>query len=204
MATRAQKENELLTPANLERVIALLEPAEGKPASKKDCCAILGIAYNVTRLASLIEKYKEGKARDAARRAALRGKPATSEEITYIIQEYLEGSTVDAISKSTFRGSSFVKGVLERYSVPIRASSHDYFQPELIPEGAVRDRFRVGEVVYSARYDSIARIDSEQEDLRYGWIYRIYLLAEKWQQSAYTESYELASLDHLRELGVRV
>lgn len=204
MATRAAKENELLTPANLERVISLLEPAEGKPASKKDCCAILGIAYNVTRLASLVEKYKEGKARDVARRAALRGKPATSEEITYIIQEYLEGSTVDAISKSTFRGSTFVKGVLERYAVPVRASSHDYFKPELIPEGAVRDRFRVGEIVYSARYDSIARIDSEAEDLRYGWVYRIYLLAEKWQQSAYTESYELASLDHLRELGVRV
>lgn len=204
MATRAQKENELLTPANLERVIALLEPLEGKPASKKDCCAILGIAYNVTRLASLLEKYKEGKERDAARRAALRGKPATPDEITYIIQEYLEGSTVDAISKSTFRGSAFVKGVLERYAVPVRASSHDYFNPELVPEGAVRDRFRVGEIVYSARYDSIARVDSEQTDPRYGWIYRIYLLAEKWQQSAWTESYELASLDHLRELGVRV
>ena len=204
MATRAQKENELLTPANLERVIALLEPLEGKPASKKDCCAILGIAYNVTRLASLIEKYKEGKERDAARRAALRGKPATPDEITYIIQEYLEGATVDSISKSTFRGPAFVKGILDKYSVPVRASSHDYFQPELVPEGAVRDRFRVGEIVYSARYDSIARIDSEQTDPRYGWIYRIYLLAEKWQMSAYTESYELASLDHLRELGVRV
>lgn len=204
MATRAAKENELLTPANLERVITLLEPLEGKPASKKDCCAILGIAYNVTRLASLIEKYKEGKERDAARRAALRGKPATPDEITYIIQEYLEGSTVDAISKSTFRGSAFVKAILERYAVPVRASSHDYFNPELVPEGAVRDRFRVGEIVYSARYDSIARVDSEQEDPRYGWIYRIYLLAEKWQQSAWTESYELASLDHLRELGVRV
>jgi hypothetical protein len=204
MATRAQKENELLTPANLERVIALLEPLEGKSASKKDCCAILGIAYNVTRLAALIDKHKETKARDAARRAALRGKPATPDEITYIIQEYLEGATVDSISKSTFRGSAFVKGVLDKYAVPVRASSHDYFKPELIPEGAVRDRFRVGEIVYSARYDSIARIDSEQEDSRYGWIYRIYLTAEKWCQSAYTESYELASLDHLRELGVRV
>jgi len=204
MATRATKENELLTPANLERVITLLEPTEGKPASKKDCCAILGIAYNVTRLASLIEKYKENKARDAARRAALRGKPATQEEITFVIQEYLEGATVDSISKSTFRGSAFVKGILDKYAVPVRAGSHDYFKPELIPEGAVRDRFRVGEVVYSSRYDSIARIDSEQTDARYGWVYRVYLLAEKWQQSAYQEAYELASLEHLRELGVRV
>ena len=46
MATRAQKENELLTPANLERVIALLEPLEGKPASKKNCCAMLMLHCN--------------------------------------------------------------------------------------------------------------------------------------------------------------
>jgi hypothetical protein len=204
MATlKNRKESENLNVTNFERVIEGLQSTSSK-LSKKDCCAILGIAYNVTRLASLIEKYKEGKERDAARRAALRGKPATPDEITYIIQEYLEGSTVDSISKSTFRGSAFVKGILDKYAVPVRASSHDYFKPELIPEGAVRDRFRVGEIVYSARYDSIARIDSEQTDPRYGWIYRIYLLAEKWQQSAWTESYELASLDHLRELGVRV
>ena len=68
----------------------------------------------------------------------------------------------------------------------------------------MRERFNIGEIVYSARYDSIARIDSEKQDSRYGWIYRIYLLADKWQQSAYQEACELASLEHLRKLGVRV
>lgn len=202
MATRANKENDLLTPANLERVIAGLE--QDKPITKKNCCAILGIAYNVTRLSTLIEKYKEGKERDASRRAALRGKPATQDEITYSIQEYLEGATIDAISKATYRGPTFIKGILEKYSVPVRQSSHDYFRPELIPDGATRDRFKVGEVVYSARYDSIARIDSEQKDSRYGFIYRIYLLADKWQMNAFQEAYELASLEHLRVLGVKI
>ena len=202
MATRANKENELLTPANLDRVIAGFEATP--KMTKKDACAILGIAYNTTRLDSLIEKYLEKNARDAARRAALRGKPATSEEITYVIQEYLEGSTIDAISKSTFRGPTFIKAILEKYDVPVRQTSHSYFSPELIPDGAVRDRFTVGEVVYSARYDSIARVDTEQETREHGWIYRIWLLADKWKQSAYQEANELASLEHLRKLGVRV
>lgn len=204
MATRAKNENERLDDAHMERVIDFLDPKEGKSGTKKEACQILGIAYNTTRLASLIEKYKEKKAYESKRRGELRGKPATNEEIIYIIGEYLEGATVDSISNSTFRPSGFIKRILEDNAVPIRQSSHDYFRPELIPDGAVRDRFTVGEVVYSSRYDSIARIDSEQVDSRYGWVYRIYLLADKWQQSAYQEATELASLEHLRKIGVMV
>jgi len=202
MATRAVKENDLLTPANLDRVIAGLEATP--KMTKKDACAIIGIAYNTTRLDNLISAYQEKNARDAGRRAALRGKPATQDEIVYVIQEYLEGSVVDAISKATFRGATFIKAILEKYDVPVRKTSHDYFSPGLIPDGAMRDRFVVGEVVYSARYDSTARIDAEQAHPKLGWIYRIYLLGEKWQQSAYQEAYELASLQHLREIGVRI
>ena len=199
---RVSKENDLLNDANLERVIAGMEATP--KMTKKDACAILGIAYNTTRLDTLIEKYLEKKARDASRRASLRGKPATQDEVVYVIQEYLEGSTIDAISKATYRGATFIKAILEKYDVPIRQTSHDYFRPELIPDGATRERFAVGEVVYSARYDSTARIDAEQHDSRHGWIYRVWLLSEKWKQSAYQEACELASLEHLRTAGVRV
>ena len=202
MATRANKENELLTDANIERVIAGFEATP--KMTKKDACAILGIAYNTTRLDGIVEKYKEKKERDASRRAALRGKPATSDEIVYTIQEYLEGATIDAISKSIYRGPTFVKAILEKYDVPVRQTSHDYFKPELIPDGAIRERFALGEIVYSARYDSVARIDTEQPHSQHGWIYRIWLLADKWKQSAYQPVEELASLEHLRKLGVRV
>lgn len=205
MATRASKENDLLTTANIERVITMLEPVEGvKPASKKDCCAVIGIAYNVTRLGTIIEKYKEDKARTQARREALRGKPATPDEVVYIIAEYLEGGTIDSISKATFRSSGLVKSILEKNDVPIRQSSQDYFRPELIPEGAMRMRFSIGEIVYSARYDSIARVDTEQLTEAHGYVYRIWLSAERWKQNAYQEAGELASLEHLRNLGVRV
>lgn len=205
MATkRTKNENERLDDTHMIRVIEMLEPKEGKPCTKKEACQILGIAYNVTRLATLIEKFKEKQTRDAERRAALRGKPATQDEVVFIIGEYLEGATIDALTHSTFRPAAFIKHILEKHAVPIRASSHNYFQPELVPDDAVRSRFALGEVVYSARYDSLARIDREIEDPRYGFVYRVWLLSEKWMQSAYTESYELASLEHLRKLGVRI
>jgi hypothetical protein len=208
MATkkRSELEQELMTEANILRVISLLEPKDtaAKPITKKEACGILGMAYNTTRLATILEEFKAKRDRDATRRAALRGKAATEEEVKYIIQEYLEGATVDAISKSTYRGTTFVKAILDKYSVPVRVPGHSYFKPELIPEGAVRDRFTVGEVVYSARYDSTARVDTEQPHPEHGWVYRIWLLSEKWLQSAYQPAEELASLQHLRELGVRI
>lgn len=202
MAARTTKENDLLTDANIDRVIAGL--AATPKMTKKDACSVIGIAYNTTRLDNLIEKYLEKKTRDASRRAALRGKPATSDEIIYVIQEYLEGATIDAISKAIFRGPTFIKAILEKYDVPTRNTSTNYFRPELIPDGTMRERFTVGEVVYSARYDSIARIDTEKSDSRYGWIYRIWLISDKWLQSAYQPAEELASLEHLRKLGVKI
>jgi len=208
MATRKRPalEEELMTDANIARVIRLLEPTEEgkKPITKKDACAILGMSYNTTRLGTIIEDYKQKQIRTAQRKSQLRGKPATQEEKVYIISEYLNGETVDAISKMTYRSSKFIKDVLEANSVPIRVPGSSYFDPQLIPDGAVRDRFRVGEVVYSSRYDSIARIDAEQKTDKYGFIYRIWLLSDKWLQSAYQEASELASLEHLRELGVKI
>jgi hypothetical protein len=202
MATRAKAGTERLDDAHMERVIRELE--QEKPITKKDACAILNIAYNTTRLGNLIDKYKEDKARDQARRAQLRGKPATRDEAAFIIQEYLEDATVDAISKSTYRSPQFIKQVLETNNVPLRSTSHDYFKPELIPDGAMQEKFEIGEVVYNARYDSVAKIVSEQKTEKYGWIYRVWLMSDKWLQYANSEAYELASLKHLRELGVRI
>lgn len=208
MATkkRSASEEELMTPANISKVIRLLEPEEGvKPITKKDACQILGMAYNTTRLGTIIEEFKKKQSRDAERRAEKRGKPVTDDERIYIISEYLSGEPVDSISKSTYRSPAFVKSVLEANAVPIRVPGSSYFNPELIPEGAMRDRFKVGEVVYSARYDSTARIDFERENHPvHGWVYGIWLLSDKWLQSAYQPASELASLEHLRLLGVRI
>lgn len=194
-------DDEKLDPANLEKVIKLLE-AE-KPITKKDACSMLNIAYNTTRLGTLIEKHKEKVARDQQKRREKRGKPATPDEIKYLVEEYLEGNSIESIGETIHRPSTFIKQVLDNHNVPIRARAHDYFKPELIPEGAVRDEFDIGETVYSARYDSTARIEDEfpHRDER---VYRIWLLSDRWQQYAYQPASELASLKHLAELGVRV
>ncbi len=210
MATRkvSALEEERMTDENISKVIRMLEPPEGadyKAWTKKEACQFLGMTYNTTRLNTLIEKYKERKAKEASRRAEKRGKPVTPDEVVYIVQDYLEGNPIDAISKAVYRSPQFVKRVLEDNAVPIRVAGHSYFDPQLIPDGAVRDRFAMGEVVYSARYDTTARIDAEQKDSRHGgWIYRVWLLGEKWLQCAYQPAYELASLDHLRKLGVKI
>ena len=194
-------EDEKLDPASLDKVIALLE-AE-KPITKKDACGLLNIAYNTTRLASLIDKHKEKKARDRQRRQEKRGKPATPDEINYIISGYLEGETIDSLSSSIHRPGTFVKQVLDRYEVPIRSRSHDYFRPELIPEGAMRTKFDMGEKVYSARYDSMAVVEGEFPHSA-EYVYRLWLLGERWQQYCYQPASELASLKHLTEMGVKV
>lgn len=209
MATkkRTELEEERMTDANIVRVISLLNPIEDgvKAITKKDACQILGMSYNTKRLDQIIDEYHARVELERKRRAERRGKAATHEEVTYAIGEYIGGETIDAISKALYRSPAFVKGILEKHSVPIRATSHDYFRPQLIPDGAVRERFATGEVVYSARYDSTARIDGELERSPiHGWIYRVWLLSEKWHQFAYQPASELASLEHLRELGVQV
>lgn len=207
MATRkrSESEEELMTDANIEKVIRMLNPADGsKPWTKKEACQALGMAYNTTRLGNIIEKFQEKKAKDAARRAEKRGKPATSDEVIFAIGEYLAGSTVDAISTSLYRPAAFIKRILAENAVPIRQTGHSYFRPELIPEEATRTRFAINEVVYSARYDTTARIEAEQQHPQYGWVYRIWLIGEKHSEYAYQPACELASLEHLRKLGVEV
>lgn len=200
MATR-KSESERLDDTNMERVIGLLEPKDGSKAiTKKDACQILGIAYNTTRLGTLIEKYKDAKARDAAKRAEKRGTPATIAEIQYAIQAYLEGATIDSISKSLYRGSSFINSILDANAVPKRKVGHSYFRPALIPDMAVRSNFVINEKVWSARYDCLAKVEAIFKPNQY----RIYLLDDKHSQYAYQPAEELASLEHLRKIGVNV
>jgi len=188
---------EKLDDATLERVIEYLET---KGATKKNACIMMNISYNTTRLDRLLETYKTKKENESKRRAEKRGTPATSEEISFVITEYLAGEPVDGISKALYRGVSFVKTILQNYSVPERNSSPDYFHPKLIPEESSRENFAIGELVYSSRYDTVAIIEKEfiQNNIK---VYRVYLKGD-WLRHAYQPAYELASLQHLRELGV--
>ncbi len=196
---RKTNDDEKLDDATLERVIAYLKE---KGATKKAACGMMNISYNTTRLDKLIEMYLKRKEDNARRRKEKVGKPATKEEISYVITEYLSGNTITDISKSIYRGTTFVHSILRDYAVPERNTSVDYFRPKMIPEEAVRIEFAVGETVYSARYDTLAKIVGEKPH-KEGKVYQVWLKGD-WQQFAYQPAWELASLAKLREEGIVV
>jgi len=194
-------DSERLDDATMLRAIEYLEGE--KPGTKKGACEILNISYNTSRLDKLIETFKTKKEHEAKRKAEKRGKPATTEEISYIVTEYLEGAPIDAISKGIYRGPQFVKGVLEKQGVPERQTSTDYFKPNLIPDAASRESFSIGERVFSARYNTTAIIRAEIP-CKSGKAYRIWLEGESQEQFAYQPVWELASLQHLRDQGINL
>lgn len=197
---RIGSDEEKLDENSIERVIAYLKT---KGATKKTACQMLNISYNTSRLDKLIETYHEKKAKDAERRAAKRGKPATQDEVDYIVTEYLGGATFEAISKSLARGNTFIKNILQEYAVPERNSTINYKRPALIPEEASRTEFRIGEVVWSAKYESMAIVNTEIEH-KDGKVYRVWLKDEHQQQWAYQPCWELASLQKLRDKGIKI
>lgn len=207
MATirKSNVEEERMTDTNIERVIEMLTPTQSdiKPWTKKEACTFLGMSYNTARLANIIKSYEEKVKYEKERRAEKKGKPATEAEIIFSIQSYIEGETIEAISKSLYRSASFVKSILVDNAVTFRPTSHDYFKPALIPDDAVRDRFNVGETVYSAQYNVNAEIRGESVHSSGIYVYKVWLLGD-WQQFAFTPVYDLASLEHLRKLGVKV
>lgn len=196
------KDTEDLSDTNIEKVIALLS-AE-KPCTKKDACTILKIAYNTTRLQTIIDNFLAKKAKTAEMRATKSGTPPTQAEIEYCVQSYLAGDPVSTIAEALYRASSFVDKILVKTGTPKRSVGWSYFEPNLIPEEATKESFEVSEKVWSARYESLATVLSEVKNQPHtSKVYKVYLEDEKWQQYAYQPAEELASLGHLTQYGIK-
>lgn len=159
------KEGEKLTKANIEHVIKLLE--DKQPITKKAACEILNISYNTTRLAKIIEEHKDKKAHDTARREKNRGKPAQPHELSTTIELYLAGEPISDIANRLYRSPSFVGAIIERIGVPQRPSGEDKFRKAALPEACIKDAFEPGEIVWSAKYHSTAKIIAEIDDAYY-------------------------------------
>lgn len=203
MAKRVKvKESEKLDDNNVKYVIELLE--SDKPITKKEACGILRISYNTTRLGNIIAGYKERAATEARLRAKNRGKAATDNEIVRAIEEYLNGDSISEIAKFMYRSSSFIKGIIKKHNVPVRSTSSDYFSPELLPDEVLSEDFKPGELVWSARYNTTARVDKlVQIQEGHGNVYRIWTLGKN-QRYAAQPWYELGKLEHLQNLGVKL
>jgi len=197
------KEGENLSDENVRKVIDLLE--NELPITKKAACEILNISYNTTRLATIVENYKVKKAKEAELRAKNRGKPASEYEIKTIIEDSLAGDPITEIAKRLYRPLYFVKNIMTACRVPVRIPGGNFFYDvPLLPEESIKEDFTKGEKVFSARYQSLAVIDGIVIDRKGQKAYRIYLLDEDVKHYAYQPWWELASLEHLQQYGVKL
>jgi hypothetical protein len=203
MARRVKvKDSEKLDDNNVKYVTELLE--SNKPITKKEACSILRISYNTTRLGNIIAGYKERAATEARLRAKNRGKSATDTEVVRAIEEYLNGDSISEIAKFMYRSSSFIKGIIRRFNVPVRSAASNYFSPELLPDEVLSEDYKPGELVWSARYNTTAIVDKlVQTQEEHGNVYRIWTLGKN-QRYAAQPWYELGKLEHLQNLGVKL
>ena len=118
------KSYEKLSDTNIEKVVSLLE--QDNPITKKEACNILNIRYNTTRLAKIIEEWKDTQDFRQRRKAQNKGKMATKDEIRMVVQSYLEGDNISNISQSIYRSSSFVRNIIERLGVPQKLAESDH------------------------------------------------------------------------------
>ena len=203
MARRVKvKDSEKLDDNNVKYVTELLE--SNKPITKKEACSILRISYNTARLGNIIAGYKERAATEARLRAKNRGKSATDTEVVRAIEEYLNGDSISEIAKFMYRSSSFIKGIIRKFNVPVRSAASNYFSPELLPDEVLSEDYKPGELVWSARYNTTAIVDKlVQTQEEHGNIYRIWTLGKN-QRYAAQPWYELGKLEHLQNLGVKL
>ena len=202
MARVKVKDSEKLDPSNIRQVINLLE--SDKPITKKEACNILRISYNTTRLGNIITGFKERQATIKRLRAKNYGKPATEQETIRAIEDYLDGEPLYKIAESMYRSPAFIKGIMERNNVPVRTPSHSYFHPKLLPDEVLTEDFEPGELVWSAQYNHTAEITGrhDRDDIHYP-CYGIQVLGD-YSKHAYVPWYELGSLRHLQQLGVKI
>ena len=228
MAIR-KKAGEKLDEANLARISALLN--QDNPITKKEACEMLNISYNTTRLAKILDDFNETASYRETRKSQNRGKKATDMETKEAIEAYLNGETISDISKRLYRSTTFVKNILDRVGVPEKLPKTKRKGPAYLPDECVSESFEEGEKVWSASYHAPAIVEKEytleyqdsmpgirtvdyQKD--YGCsLYRIWVLEgdKEWNEyfgyvtqgfSAHQLSYDLGSLTHLEEYGVRL
>tara|TARA_B100000470_G_C19783918_1_gene389008 strand:- start:1113 stop:1763 length:651 start_codon:yes stop_codon:yes gene_type:complete len=202
MARVKVKDSEKLDSSNIRKVISLLE--SDNPITKKEACSILRISYNTTRLGNIITGFQEREATTKRLRAKNYGKPATEQETITSIERYLDGEPLYKIAESLFRSSAFIKGIMVRNNVPVRTTNHSYFRPQLLPDEVLSEDYELGELVWSTEYNHTARISVRQDrdDVNYP-CYGIWVLGEYYRH-AYVSWYELGSLRHLQQLGVKI
>ena len=228
MAIR-KKAGEKLDEATLDRVSALLN--QDNPITKKEACEMLNISYNTTRLGKILDDFNETTSYREIRKSQNRGKKATDMETREAIESYLKGETVSDISKRLYRSTTFVKNILDRVGVPEKLPKTKRKGPAYLPDECVSESFEEGEKVWSACYHAPAIVKQKYTkeyqnenagiqyinyEEKYGCsLYSIWVIEgeTEWNDhfgyimggfAAHQLAYDLGSLKHLEEYGVRL
>lgn len=189
------RDGEKLDKANMLRVIELL--GQEKPITKKAACEILNISYNTPRLKKLVEEFKTKEANIKRRRAKLRGKPLTGDDLAIIASDYLNGDAIATIADLIFRSTAIVKKAVLSLNIPLRDADANYHNPYFIADEAIAEDYELKDLVYSARYQCPATIENISS-CKDGKVYRIWLLGNE-QQYAVQPYWELADLRKIQK-----
>lgn len=195
------KEGENLDDATIARVIDLLEGEQ--PITKKAACEILNIAYNTTRLTSIINEYKEKLDRRKKNFEKNRGKPLTDSDISYIVRGILIGESVSEISEMLFRPASQINRVVQDLGVPKKVRGESLAHTQLLPEECVLETVDIGQIVWSARYHAAAEVIKPLGKSVNGYdMYRIYVYepTESKRRGGFYASQSIEDLGSLRHL----
>lgn len=199
-----RKEGENLDDATISMVVASLEKDE--PISKKEACAHLNIAYNTKRLDNIIESWKTDQEIRKNMRASLRGKPTSKDEEKEIVSSYLRGDSIADIEKYTYRTKDVIEKVVHKYNVPKRTRGvYTYTNPPFIPDDGIKDDYEKGDLVFSARYNTPATVESVLKiDPEHGTIYKLWLHGD-YARFAFQPYYELGDLREAQNtLGINI
>lgn len=185
--------------ARIPEVIAGLE--QEKPITKKAACEILGIAYNTTRLQSIIDEYKEDQANRVMRRKMMRGKPVTEEEAREWANDYIMGGLgITEIAEFAHRSTAVVKMHLERMGVMFSRTNLSPLRPDMVPESNLREEYKPNDIVYVPGYGCFGKIikevPSESASIIGQKAYRINLMGEH-KQYIHQMACDLADLSSL-------
>lgn len=188
---------------------------------------MLNIAYNTTRLGSILDDYQDKIAYRELRKKQNRGRGATSQEISEAVERFLLGDSIAEIAKGLFRSSGFIRAIIERVGVPQKQDA----EVDYLPEECVAEDFYPGEIVWSAKYHGPAIVEREMSvdyqaenagfiDVNYekkysSKCYAIWVIQshdedkeDLWARvstggfSGYALAYDLGKLEHLKKYGV--
>lgn len=182
-----------------EKYIEAINWLENK-GTKKGACQILGVTSNPV-MERLINEYIEGKARDKRLRAEKRKIAVSDSEVVEWVTSYLNGASFLELSDTYYRSVDVIRERIEKAGALLRQQEKiDVLNPPLLPDQCVADSFEVGQYVWSAKYGCLAQVmHLFGED-----VYRIQVIGNGRQESAYQNTWELGSLKHLEKIGVKL